>query len=71
MAGYNGFSMSNNAIQAYKNKERPISKWTKTAIFDAIAQAVTTGELVLKCDIKTIKTLPIKILKDIALYRSS
>lgn len=71
MAGYNGYSMSNNAIQAYKDGERPISKWTKTAILDAIAQAVTTGDLVLKCDIKAIKTLPINVLKDIALYKSS
>lgn len=30
MAGYNGYSMSNNAVAAYENGEKPMSKWTKT-----------------------------------------
>jgi hypothetical protein len=29
MAGYNGYAMSNNAVSAYENGEKPISKWTK------------------------------------------
>jgi len=32
MAGYSGYSMSNNAISAYENGEKPISKWTKADI---------------------------------------
>lgn len=71
MAGYNKYSMSNNAIKAYNDGERPISKWTKKAIVDAINDAIANGDLTLKCDIKVIKTLPIKILKDVALYKSS
>lgn len=27
-AGYYGFSMSNNAVEAYDSGEMPISKWT-------------------------------------------
>lgn len=27
MAGYQGYSMSNNAVQAYKHGEKPRSKW--------------------------------------------
>lgn len=32
MAGYNGFSMSNNAVAAYEDGEKPLSKWTKANI---------------------------------------
>lgn len=32
MAGYYGFSMSNNAVSAYECGEKPLSKWTKEAI---------------------------------------
>ena len=28
MAGYRGFSMSNNAVDAYNSGEKPFSKWT-------------------------------------------
>lgn len=38
MAGYNGYSMSNNAVSAYENGEKPLSKWTKTDILDEIAR---------------------------------
>lgn len=36
MAGYNGYSMSNNAVAAYADGEMPLSKWTKAAILEAI-----------------------------------
>lgn len=36
MAGYNGYSMSNNAVNAYANGEKPYSKWTKADILDEI-----------------------------------
>ena len=39
--GYHGYSMSNNAKEAYENGEMPLSKWTKTAIIDAIANIRT------------------------------
>lgn len=29
MAGYSGYSMSNNAVDAYESGEKPRSKWTK------------------------------------------
>lgn len=32
MSGYSGYSMSNNAVTAYANGERPLSKWTKEDI---------------------------------------
>lgn len=36
--GYDGYSMSNRAVEAYKNGEMPLSKWTKKAILAAIEQ---------------------------------
>ena len=37
-AGYHGYSMSNNAVAAYADGEMPLSKWTKQAILDAVAE---------------------------------
>ena len=48
MAGYHGWSMSNNAILAYENDEKPLSSWTKDDILDAIESAVESEELELK-----------------------
>ncbi|MCF0107018.1 MAG: hypothetical protein HUJ53_09665, partial [Holdemanella sp.] len=36
MAGYKGYSMSNNAIEAYEEGYMPLSKWTKGEILNAI-----------------------------------
>lgn len=40
MAGYRGYSMSNNAIEAYSNGEKPLSKWRKCDIIEAIQNYV-------------------------------
>lgn len=71
MAGYNGFSMSNNAVAAYESGEKPLSKWTKTDILDAIEKAIREEELTLNCSLKSLKKLPAKVLKEICLYKSS
>ena len=42
MAGYHGYSMSNNAVEAYESGEKPMSKWTKAAITEEIE--AMTGE---------------------------
>ena len=31
-SGYSGYSMSNNAVNAYENGEMPLSKWTKDCL---------------------------------------
>jgi hypothetical protein len=36
LAGYKGYSMSNNAVKAYDEGRMPLSKWTKTAILEAV-----------------------------------
>lgn len=64
MAGYRGFSMSNNAADAYNSGEKPFSKWTKKEILKEIESLnVKTFELFKKMKVKT--------LKDNFLYKSS
>ena len=38
MAGYYGYSMSNNAVYAYLDNKMPISKWSKKKIFEVIEE---------------------------------
>lgn len=38
MAGYKGYSMSNNAVAAYEDGERPKSKWLKKDILECLGK---------------------------------
>lgn len=67
MAGYNGFSMSNNAVAAYEDGEKPLSKWTKADIFEEIEEQ----EVKLKCSMGKLRKLPVKVLKEVCLTYSS
>lgn len=61
MAGYCGYSMSNNAVDAYNDGEKPLSKWTKRAIIEAIEEAVECEDLQLQCDIEKLKQCKIDV----------
>lgn len=39
MAGYKGYSMSNNAVDAYESGEKPMSKWTKAEMLYELKSA--------------------------------
>lgn len=71
MAGYKGQSMSNNAVKAYENGEKPISKWKKSEILNQIKELMDNGELSLNCRLEYLKKLPGEVLKKICLYISS
>lgn len=60
MAGYNGFSMSNNAVAAYSNGEKPYSKWTKADILSELPEELDTA-----------KKLTVSELKGLFLHRTS
>ena len=60
MAGYHGYSMSNNAVAAYQDGERPLSKWTKADILSLCGEKATM-----------LKPLTVKELRDQMLYKSS
>lgn len=64
MAGYSGYSMSNNAVDAYESGEKPRSKWTKAAILNAIEAEVLNGTLSLQCNIEKLKQAPLFFLAD-------
>ena len=66
MAGYNGFSMSNNAVEAYNDGEMPLSKWTKSAILEAVKELELTN-----FSMDNFKKLQASELKRVALTKSS
>lgn len=66
MAGYNGHSMSNNAVSAYLKGEMPLSKWTKAAIMEEIE-----GNIEDEGKIEMLKRLTVKELKEMFLNRTS
>lgn len=71
MSGYSGWAISNNAVEAYYNGEKPLSKWKKSDIIEAIENAVKEEELTLNCSIEKLNKMPLKILKSLCLSYSS
>lgn len=68
-SGYTGYSMSNRAMQAYENGEKPYSKWTRGDLIDEIVDYVKACEV--DVDVELLNKLSVKILKEVFLYRSS
>ena len=52
MAGYKGYSMSNNAVEAYESGEKPMSKWTREAIIGEIEAMTGESEEAVKTALK-------------------
>ena len=68
-SGYSGYSMSNRAREAYDDGEKPLSKWSKTDILEAISDYAEEADL--HFDIALLKKLKVADLKSLVLYRSS
>ena len=66
MSGYDGFSMSNNAVAAYDSGERPLSEWTKADILSSIRPMIEDAAVM-----DMIEKLSLSVLKEKVLYRSS
>lgn len=66
MAGYKGYSMSNNAVDAYSNGERPISKWSKADILTECRREGVSPE-----QIEHLKKFSLAELREIGLKRTS
>lgn len=71
MAGYCGWSMSNNAVDAYDNGEMPMSKWGKRDIVDQIEEGVEKGDIELHCSMNKLEKLPLGVLREYFLERTS
>lgn len=69
MAGYHGYSMSNNAVEAYKSGEKPISKWTKSEILANIEKQIQSG--IIPGFTMNPRLIPASVLKELFLYKSS
>ena len=65
MSGYRGYSMSNNAFEAYLNDEMPLSRWLKTNLIEAIEDVLED-----KANIVKFKKLTVKQLKKHFLTRT-
>lgn len=65
MSGYNGYSMSNNAVSAYNNGMMPRSKWTKAAIIAAYADLGADPDLIV-----ALRKAPAAAVKDACLYKA-
>lgn len=68
MAGYYGYSMSNNAYYAYLENKMPISKWTKKKIFEVIDENLQDEEFCEEYElsmevIEALKKMPMRLLK--------
>jgi hypothetical protein len=71
MAGYNGFSMSNNAVSAYESGEMPLSRWTKTAIIDAVKSTICENEINVTFSMYALEKCSAAVLKNNLLVRTS
>ena len=71
MSGYCGYSMSNNAVEAYRSGEKPKSKWTKREIIEEIKRQIEEEEVELNVSLSVIEKMPLEALMDLALYESS
>ncbi len=69
MAGYSGFSMSNNAVAAYSKGEKPLSKWTKVEILDGLVEVCSEDKTLTFWSM--VKTLSLSQLKKHCLSNSS
>lgn len=71
MAGYKGFSMSNNAVEAYESGEMPLSKWTKAEMLEAAEKTIKADELKVDFNFELLKKVKVADLKRILLIKSS
>lgn len=71
-SGYCGYAMSNRAVQAYSNGEKPLSKWTKVAMIERIEEWLNKdSDNRLNCTMSLLKKTRVGILKNLLLSYSS
>ena len=71
MAGYCGYSMSNNAVEAYRSGEKPKSKWTKREIIEEVKRQIEEDETELDVSLSDIEKMPVEALRELALSETS
>lgn len=64
-SGYDGYSMSKRAVEAYENGEKPYSKWKKSDILERLEEYDTSVEY------DFLKKIPLMVLKKMYIKYSS
>lgn len=62
--GYAGISMSNNALAAYAEGRKPLSKWSKRDLI----QQIDANREIIKCDYDLLTKQPVNVLKKLLLF---
>lgn len=68
-SGYDGYRMSNRAVAAYENGEKPLSKWTKKLILSRIEELTEEEKLII--NISMLSKCSKQVLQDYFLFMSS
>lgn len=71
MAGYYGYSMSNNAVEAYSNGEKPLSKWTKTEIIEEVGCLIKNNAVTPTFSFTKLEKAPAPVVKELCLSHTS
>lgn len=66
-SGYTGYSMSNRAVEAYENGEKPFSKWTKKEIIEKLTNEYSNVNF----NLSVLKQAPAKVVKNLILVKTS
>lgn len=56
-SGYNGYSMSNRAVEAYEQGEMPYSKWSKRQIMESLEDAIEYEQIEAKFSLELFSKL--------------
>ena len=68
-SGYVGYSMSIRAAEAYKNGEKPISKWKKSVMLEVIEKYIEEHDVAFT--MSELKKVPKTVLSDLVLIQTS
>lgn len=69
--GYVNYSMSENAANAYRNGEKPLSKWGKRDILSAVFCAIQSGEIEVNFSMELFRKLPVSAMRETVLCATS
>lgn len=68
-SGYSGYSMSNRAVEAYDNGEKPLSKWTKADMLEVIEAYISGKDMAF--NMTSLKKAPKVVIAELVLIKSS
>ena len=69
--GYYGYSMSNNAVAAYEQGEKPLSKWNKSDLIQGVQETIRDYDITPKFSMDKLKKQSVSTIRDCVLEKSS